>query len=37
MTEQEINSLLDKNIKAEKYQVEFGKAAGILATKLWKR
>ncbi|MER2169317.1 MAG: penicillin-binding protein [Psychrobacillus psychrodurans] len=26
MTEQEIISLLDKNIKAEKYQVEFGKA-----------
>ncbi|MEK3978179.1 penicillin-binding protein [Psychrobacillus sp. FSL K6-2836] len=26
MTEQEIKDLLDKNIKAEKYQVEFGKA-----------
>ena len=26
MTEQEIQNLLDKNIKAEKYQVEFGKA-----------
>lgn len=34
MTEQEIKSLLDKNIKAEKYQVEFGKAGRDINNKL---
>ena len=34
MTEQEIVNLLDKNIKAEKYQVEFGKAGRDISNKL---
>ena len=34
MTEQEIQNLLDKNIKAEKYQVEFGKAGRDISNQL---
>ena len=34
MTEQEIISLLEKSIKAEKYQVEFGKAGRDISNKL---
>ncbi|QUG40998.1 penicillin-binding protein [Psychrobacillus sp. INOP01] len=34
MTEQEITDLLDKNIKAEKYQVEFGKAGRDISNQL---